>query len=133
MVGSPWLEMRYAECQRRADEGDGEARFWLGHFHWVGRDGTRKDINEAVRIWRNGPLLGNYKIQYMIAFCYKKGIAGFEKNKETACKLSHLAAEGLLAEAIRGDGVSEQFYVQWMTRQRKYASGEESHRNREFW
>lgn len=117
MVETEWLNVSYEMCKTLASRGDDEARFWLGHFHWTGRGGIFRDTREALRIWKSGRMVGNYKIQYMIAVCHKKGLAGIKKDKVQGQRLQRLAAEGLLGEAVRGDQVSEQFYLKWMSAQ----------------
>jgi TPR repeat protein len=114
-----------AEIRAKAEKGDAQFQYELGHTFCVGRLGVAKDEVEAVKWYRKAAEQNLALAQCALGFCYDKG-QGVAKDEVEAAKWYRKAAEQNLALAqckvglyyFDGEGVAKD-YVQAMKWWRK--------------
>lgn len=106
-------ELEVAACTVLSGQGDNDARFQLGVFHWTGVGNVRVDHEESVRLWKLAAANGNAKSQYVLASCYRRGLGGLERNEEVAGVLFRESLPGLWYDAVNGDETSGRFIWHW--------------------
>lgn len=64
------------ELIRKAESGDAEAQYELGHKYQSGEDGFESNLDEAKKWYLKAAELGNSNAQVQIAFFYNYGLGG---------------------------------------------------------
>ncbi len=60
-----------------AEQGDGEAMYWVGWMHWDGRAGLQRDEEQALLWWRRAVHYSKHaRSAWRIGDCYANGVGG---------------------------------------------------------